>query len=117
MNSRRVHELMLAHFPEFALANCEWVNVMDSTGPRVAVLRDLLEQHVGSAEALVEVHRKLGAFLPMEEAIRFLCQHIGEGQIRVANREFSGFLVVAQNGVATAWSRQADIHGVALGNP
>lgn len=63
----------------------------------------LLAEHVRSPEALVEVHRKLGALLPIEEAARFAAAHIGEGEIRIADRDFTGFVVVARNGVATGW--------------
>jgi hypothetical protein len=50
---------------------------------------------------------QLGALLPIGEAASFITSHIGEGQIRVANREFTSFVVVAINGVATGW-RMAD---------
>lgn len=63
----------------------------------------LIAEHVRSPEALVEVHRKLGALLPIGEAARFAVTHIGEGEIRIADRAFTGFVVVAQNGVATGW--------------
>jgi len=67
-------------------------------------IESLMTAYVRSPEALVEVHRKLGALLPIGEAARFAAANLGEGEIRIANREFSGFVVVAQNGVATGWS-------------
>jgi len=47
----------------------------------------------------VQVNRKLGALLPTVEAAAYLGAHIGEGEIRVADREFTSFVVVAINGV------------------
>lgn len=108
MNPRRVHQLIRENFPELEAAKHEWVNVADASGPRSEVIRQLFEQHVSSNEALVEVNRKLGDFLPKEEALQFVATHLCEGVIRVANREFSGFMVIAANGVATAWSHGAN---------
>jgi hypothetical protein len=71
--------------------------------PDAHEIEALMTEYVRSSEALVEVHRKLGALLPTGEAARFAATHIGEGEIRIADREFSGFIVVAQNGVATGW--------------
>ena len=98
MNTRRVHDLMRLHFPSIDHARREWVIVADSSQ-----IEALIAEHVRSPEALVEVHRKLGALLPIGEAARFVATHIGEGEIRIADRAFTGFVVVAQNGVATGW--------------
>lgn len=98
MNTRRVHDLMRQHFPSIEHARREWVVVADSSQ-----IEALVTEHVRSAEALVEVHRKLGALLPIGEAARFAAAHIGEGEIRISDREFTGFVVVARNGVATGW--------------
>ena len=98
MNTRGVHDLMRQHFPSIEHALREWMIVADSSQ-----IEALIGEHVRSPEALVEVHRKLGALLPIGEAALFAAAHIGEGEIRIANREFTGFVVVAQNGVATGW--------------
>lgn len=98
MNTRRIHELMKQRFPPIEHATREWAVVDDSgqLGAHIAAF-------VRSPEVLVEVHRKLGALLPVQEAAAFAVAHIGEGEIRIADREFSGVVVVAQNGVATGW--------------
>ena len=98
MNTRRVHDLMRQKFPPIEHARREWVVVADS-----GKIESLMTEYLRSAEALVEVHRKLSALLPIGEAASFAATHIGEGEIRIANRDFSGFVVVAQNGVATGW--------------
>ena len=98
MNTRRVHDQMRQRFPPIEHARREWGVVADSHQ-----IEALMTEYVRSSEALVEVHRKLGALLPIGEAARFAAAHIGEGEIRIADREFSGFVVVAQNGVATGW--------------
>jgi hypothetical protein len=98
MNTRRVHDLMRQNFPSIEHARREWMIVGESSQ-----IEALIAEYVRSPEALVEVHRKLGALLPIGEAARFAAAHIGEGEIRIADREFTGFVVVAQNSVATGW--------------
>lgn len=103
MNSRRVHQFMRERFPSFDAAGMTWMNVADLDGPRLTEIGSLLSQHIGGEEVIVEVHRKLGAALPVTEAASFIGSHIGEGEIRVTNRECSGFVVVAANGAACGW--------------
>ena len=103
MNARRVHEFMREHFPEFDAAGMTWSNVADLDGPRTGAIQALLVEHLGEAEAIVEVHRKLGTALSIGEAATFIGSHIGEGQIRATNRECSGFVVVGMNGAACGW--------------
>ena len=103
MNPRRVHELMRNRFPAFSALDHEWVNMHDGTAPRLRELSELLTRNINAPEVVVEVHRKLGTLLPIEEAAAFIGGHIGEGQIRVADRDFTSFVVVAVNGVATGW--------------
>jgi hypothetical protein len=107
MNPRRVHQLMRANFPAFSAAKHEWVNMHNGHAPRIKELSELLVRHIDAPEVVVEVHRQLGALLPIGEAASFITSHIGEGQIRVANRDFTSFVVVAINGAATGW-RMAD---------
>ena len=107
MNPRRVHKLMRQSFPSVDLLAHEWTNVAESSGPKIDVIKALLEEYIASAEVIVEVHRTVGALLPRDEAIRFVGEHIGEGRIRIANREFTSFFVVLENGVAAGWRRSA----------
>ena len=103
MNPRRVHQLMLDRFPAFDAVDFDWENMHDGKAPRLKELSELLVRYIEAPEVLVEVHRKLGALLPVNEAVAFIGNHIGEGQIRVADRQFTSFLVVALNGVAAGW--------------
>ena len=105
MNPRRVHDLMREHFPAFDTAAVEWTNVVERTGPNTELLATLIARHIAAPEVLVEVHRKLGTMLSRAEAAEYISAHIGEGQIRVADRAFTSFLVVAQNGVVTGWNK------------
>ncbi|MDQ3058356.1 MAG: hypothetical protein M3R45_02365 [Pseudomonadota bacterium] len=109
MNPRRVHELMRKHFPDLDLAAHEWVNVADGNGPRVSLIDDMLTQYIGASELVVEVNRKVGGFFLKHETLAFICSHIGDGHIRIANREFTSFVVVASNGVAAGWQLTANI--------
>jgi hypothetical protein len=104
MNPRRVHELISKHFPEEDAASRDWTNVMERDGVRTEALAALIKQHIDADEVLVEVHRKLGDYLPIEDALLFIRDHIGEGEIKVTDREFKTFVVVARNGVATGWA-------------
>ena len=103
MNARRVHQFMRERFPSFDAAGMSWANVADLDGPRLKEIDALLSENVGVGEVIVEMHRKLGAALPAHEAAIFIGGHIGEGQIRITNRECSGFVVVAVNGSACGW--------------
>jgi len=94
---------MRQHFPAISAAQRDWRNIAGSSAQSEVLLQELLETHIGEEEVLIEVHRKLGALLPAKEAAAFACSHIGEGQIQIANRDFTSFVVVAQNGVATGW--------------
>lgn len=107
MNSRRVHELMRTHFPPIEHVSREWVIVRNERSARQDAIAGLLAKYVASHEVLVEVHRKLGTLLPIADAPAYIGSHIGEGEIRVADRQFTGFVVVALTGVATGWRNAA----------
>jgi len=109
MNAWKVNKLFNEHFPPFDTANQNWVNVQSSDGPRVDVLTDLVQKHINADEVLININRKFGAKLPMQEAILYICKHMGNSQIRVSNREFTQFVVVSSNCVATGWQNQANI--------
>lgn len=95
---------MRQNFPPIEHAYRDWKLVSSSSE-----IEALMTEYIRSSEVLVEVHRKLGALLPVGDAARFAVSHIGEGEIRIVDREFTGFVVVAQNGVATGW-RTLDNH-------
>lgn len=107
MNPRRVHELMAQHFPAVEHARREWSVVPDDDARRGSAIQEMLAAHIGSTEVLVEVHRKMGGLLPLPEAALYIASHVGEGEIRVTDRQFTGFVVVARNGVATGWRAMA----------
>lgn len=94
---------MRDHFPPLGPAGKDWTNVADVDGPRLTKISSLLSEYIGPNEAIVEVHRQLGAALPTEEAATFIGSHIGKGEIRATNRDCTGFVVVAVNGVACGW--------------
>ena len=73
-------------------------------GLRLKVLAALIDDHVRADEVLVEANRKVGDLLPRQAALEFVATHVGQGEIRLTNRDFNGFVVVAQNGVATGWT-------------
>lgn len=81
-------------------ASLDWKVVKDGAGSRVDAIEALLCESIGRKDLVVEVHRKLGAFLPFDEAVGYIANHIGEGEIRVSDRSFSGFAVFTANGVA-----------------
>lgn len=105
MNARRIHELMRQHFPPFNPATLEWINVGESDGLNVERFNKLLGEHGLSEEVLVEVQRKVGAVLQKTQVAAYVREHLGQGQIQIADREFNAFVVVAMNGVASGWRR------------
>jgi hypothetical protein len=109
MNPRRVHELISKHFPPVDAVALDWQNVTDRDGLKGEVLAGLIRHHILADELLVEINRKLGDFLHLPEAVKFIGEHIGQGQISVTDRNFKGFVVVAVNGVAAGWSVPSNI--------
>ena len=107
MNPRRIHELMRSRFPKFNPAELEWTNIAGAGGADVRLLASIVAQHIPAPEVLVEVHRKEGALLARSEAAAYAASHIGEGTIRIADREFKSVVVVALNGVAAGWQIDA----------
>lgn len=105
MNARRIHTLMREHFPVINTVEREWINVADAEGLREGRFQELLNQFFESPELLVEVHRRIGKALLRAEVAGFVAEHLGQGQIQIADRNFTSFAVVAVNGVATAWAK------------
>ncbi|MGR4869683.1 hypothetical protein ACIPRI_12545 [Variovorax sp. LARHSF232] len=107
MNPRRVHELMRAHFAKTGVEKMEWTNLVDERGllmedrAKVVLLNQFVER--GVEEVLIEVHRKVGNLLPIDEVVPYLRSQVGHGDIRIANREFTVFAEVATNGVGRSW--------------
>lgn len=98
---------MLSQFPEFDSAAHQWTNIADEHG---RILREqahkvVVERFLGQdvEEVLVEVHRKVGTLVPTTELIDYLDLHMGEGNIRIANRQFTTFAMVSTTGVAAGW--------------
>ena len=98
---------MLKNFPAFASVEHEWINVADTQGLRRQVLSELIEKNISADLLLIDITRHLGAFLPKAEALDFIGQHLCQRDIRIADREFKGFVVVALNGAATGWRNTA----------
>lgn len=107
MNARRIHARMREEFPKVDLAQLDWTNVVDATGrlQREEALRTVVHQFEsrGVQEVLVEIHRRLGATVAVPDLINYLSEHHGKGAVRMADRTFSVFAILAINGVATSW--------------
>lgn len=106
MNPRKVHELMKA-FPRVDAHVRDWVNLVERDGAvRTAELARLVDTHVPAAHLLVWASRHIGTCLPKEEAIPFIAAHVGQGDIKIADRQFCGFVVVAVNGAGAGWQAE-----------
>lgn len=105
MNPRRVHELMRQSFPELDTASAKWNVAVDESGLRCQVLDELLTKHIEGDELLIEVSRRIGDLVPRHAAAAFIASHLGRGNIRITNRSFTVFVVLATAGVATGWSK------------
>lgn len=105
MNPRRVHELMTANFPSVEMATLDWVNVLEADGTiRSEVLDTLIGEFIRGDDILVEVNRKLGDVKTKAQVIPYVHEHVGKGQIRMADRDFRGYVLIGMNGVAAGWS-------------
>lgn len=108
MNPRRVHHLMLKHFPPVGKEPGEWRLLMrEATCPPHLVLA-FLRETFGAEAVVVEIRRKIGGMFPMEEAADFIAPHVGHAHIRLANRSFTTLAVIASGGVVTSWRQEVD---------
>jgi hypothetical protein len=95
---------MHQRFPPIEAVSREWQNLADVSGLRKEDLLALLARFVPSENILVEVNRHVGGFFAKSQAIEFIAEHICKGNMRISNREFTGFVYIATSGVATGWS-------------
>jgi hypothetical protein len=96
---------MKENFPKVDAVARTWVNLLERNGAvRTEALSALLDKHIRADDLLVEVHRKLGDYLGKKQALKFVEEHIGQDEIRITDRSFQGFVVIAVNGAATGWS-------------
>ncbi len=107
MNAWRINTLMNAHFPVIAGEKHDWVNVQDRDGPRVEALLEILKKYITTDDLLININRKEGARLSSQDAIPFICSHMGKAPIRISNRDFTQFVLIASNCVATGLQIQA----------
>jgi hypothetical protein len=104
MNPRHIHDLMRKRFPVYDVVAHEWINVTDRDGPILGRIDRVLRANIAAGDVVIEVNRRLGTALPLQDAAAYIGQHIGEGIIRVADKDFTGYVVVLTNGVAAGWS-------------
>ncbi|WP_449405617.1 hypothetical protein [Massilia phosphatilytica] len=96
---------MAAHFPQAELAIVNWLNVLEADGTiRREVLDRLIDEFIHADDILVEVNRKLGDLKPRDQVISYVQEHVGKGRIRIADRDFHGYVLIGMNGVAAGWS-------------
>ena len=102
---------MRAHFPVTGTEGLEWTNLVNERNllmeerSRVVLLDQFVERNV--EEVLVEVYRKLGARLLVNDVVPYLKRYVGQGNIRISDREFTMFAVLARNGVGVSWRATA----------
>lgn len=98
---------MNAHFPDFDATQQNWVNVQGSDGSATDTLAYIIRKYITAGELLISINRKVGARLPTMEGIAFISAHMGKNQIRISNRDFTQFVLVASNCVAAGMQVQA----------
>ena len=109
MNAWRINTLMNAHFPAFEAVQENWVNVQASDGSATGALSEIIGKYINADELLISINRKVGARLPTKDGIAYINANMGQGrQIRISNREFTQFVLVASNCVATGTQIQAN---------
>jgi hypothetical protein len=98
---------MHRHFPSIDAVSRDWKHLIvgETLSERAAL--DLMNESIASDEVLVHVHRHLGASCTKAEAVKLIAQYWGHSDIKVADRNFLGFVVIAQNGVGTGWKSVA----------
>ena len=77
---------MLDQFPVFDAVDFEWENMHDGNATRPKKLSELPMRHIEAPEILVDVHRKLGTLLLIDEALGKVCTT--PAAARVEGQEF-----------------------------
>ncbi|CAN7227648.1 hypothetical protein [Rhizobacter sp. LjRoot28] len=108
MNPRRVHDLMRQGFPERPVTASDWVVASDGDGLRLDVVQRLVREHIASDTLLVEANRKVGGLFLVSQAFDFVASNVGRGRILMTDREFTGFVVIESNGVASGWAERTE---------
>jgi hypothetical protein len=110
MNPRRVHTLFNKHYPAIDLSKCEWTHIMRDGDVRRELLQEFLRT-IETTDFLIHIRRKCGDFLPLAEAMDFVCENVCKGSIRITDRQFQRFVIVASNGVAATWPISREFTG------
>ena len=100
--------MMNEHFPAFEAVQQNWMNVQAGDGSASDALAKIIKKYITADELLISINRKVGARLPTEEGIAYIAGHMGKDQIRISNRDFTQFVLVASNCVATGTQMQAN---------
>ncbi|MGZ5182965.1 MAG: hypothetical protein ACXWC2_21015 [Ramlibacter sp.] len=109
MDQELLADLMAKNFPWAHPEDHTWSNVHDGVDPKTRLISEMLRESVGAGEVLVHVLRgeDVYAEVAAADAAEFIGRHVLAGRIHASNRNFTGFLVVAETGVATAWKASA----------
>lgn len=107
MNPRTLHALMLKNFPEVDLISHEWIVVVDENSLRVDELTRILDTFVPSDDLLVHIGRKKGGKFSRPAVIEFISENLSGVDIRISDRDFTGFCFITGNGVAAGWGRES----------
>ena len=94
---------MRQRFPDRPSTASESVVVADGDGLRRDIVQGLVQRYIASDVLLVEVHRKAGGLLPLAQALDFVASRVGKGRALLTDREFTGFVMIESNGVASGW--------------
>ena len=108
MNPRRVHELMRQGFSGRPTTASDWAVAVDGHGLRLDVVQHLVRDHIASDVLLVEVNRKVGGLFPVSQALDFVASNVGKGRVLLTDREFTGFVLIESNGVASGWAQREE---------
>lgn len=91
---------MNEHFPKCDFSKLALVNIEG----KPEVLEAILKSNISSNDLLISVNRKVGARLSLKEAVNFIQSSMGKGEMRVSDREFTQFVIIAPNCTASGVS-------------
>ncbi len=88
----------------------EWVNIHDGKEVKKKVVENLVDKYIDTTEANIVVHSEscIGVKLSTVDIVNFISDHIFHGEIQVANLQFTSFIAILKNGVATGWQTLTD---------
>jgi hypothetical protein len=94
---------MLERFPTFHFTELQWSSIYVDRRPDQRLIAAAVAAHFDSPAVIMDINRRMGRYLPIDEAAEVVCDYVGSGNIRIADPTFKAFMVIASAGMVASW--------------